>query len=115
MNQLIDHLEQLAHAQHGGSLPDDYELVVHVAFDNSGSEKRILWKYYFVDHRTRSLFWLRSFEVGLHLYAVFGDVRPAHFSVYTSANPPKSADHPLRTHARVLVLVCVFVFSIHHE
>ncbi|KZV69975.1 hypothetical protein PENSPDRAFT_651874 [Peniophora sp. CONT] len=81
VEQLVAYLQQLSQAQPAAPLPADYELVVQITFDKSEvtGEKGILWQYYYVDHKTRGLFWLRPFEVGEHLIAVCGEVFPAHF------------------------------------
>ncbi|KZV67868.1 hypothetical protein PENSPDRAFT_754574 [Peniophora sp. CONT] len=79
VEQLVIYLQQLLQAQPAAPPSADYELVVQITFDKSEVEKGILWQYYYVDHKTRSLFWLRPFEVGEHLTAVCGEVCPAHF------------------------------------
>ena len=86
MELLIDYLDRLLQAQAGTIvLPPDCELVVQVTFDGSEAEKRVLWQYYYVDPQTRSLFWLRPFDVGGDLEEVYGDVSPAHFSEFPTS------------------------------
>ena len=41
-------------------MPADWELVLELARD--GQTDRHVWAYYFVDHRTRALFWLHEHE-----------------------------------------------------
>ncbi|PIL31933.1 hypothetical protein GSI_06637 [Ganoderma sinense ZZ0214-1] len=41
-------------------LPEDYEIFITVAADNDGC------KYYFVDHTTRTVFWLEEIDPGRH-------------------------------------------------
>ena len=51
INQLIDE----------APMPADWELVLELTKDKQTDEP--LWKYYFVDHGTRALFWLHEYDM----------------------------------------------------
>ncbi|KZV67869.1 hypothetical protein PENSPDRAFT_687739 [Peniophora sp. CONT] len=82
----LDEVEELvAFLQHklavtpGVQLPDDYELVAQISHDDQEGEGIIRWEYYYVDHSTRSLFWLFPFEADAYLGEISGPLSPAHF------------------------------------
>ncbi|KAK7676771.1 hypothetical protein QCA50_020239 [Cerrena zonata] len=50
-------------------IPEDSELVLDLV---PGSNVKYAWCYYFVDHRTRSLFWVHEFDMSDHTYELLG-------------------------------------------
>jgi len=55
----------------------DYDLVLDIA---ETKDNKIIWKYYFVDHITRTLFWLRPYNMKNLLAAIPGAKEPGHIS-----------------------------------
>ena len=65
--------------QNGRQFPENYELVLDLGPSTSPEDERALtWRYYFVDHATKSVFWLRSVEMDDYLSEVKGMRSPAH-------------------------------------
>lgn len=79
---LVEHLDRLSETPSGSLLPSGCELVLQVTFEEWEGASSVIWQYYYVHHKTRSLFWLRDFEVGEYLGEILGPVSPAHFSAY---------------------------------
>lgn len=80
VEELIAFLEQTLQTMPGLHLPDDYELVAQVSYDDEDGERTIQWQYYYVDHHSRSLFWLFPFVADGYLGEISGPLSPAHFS-----------------------------------
>ncbi|VDC00131.1 unnamed protein product [Peniophora sp. CBMAI 1063] len=76
---LLAYLQQTLQCMPGIQLPPDYELVAQVAFEDEDGVKAIRWQYYFVDHRTRCLFWLFPLDADIYLTEICGPLSPAHF------------------------------------
>ncbi|KZV72130.1 hypothetical protein PENSPDRAFT_371506 [Peniophora sp. CONT] len=61
----------------GLPFPVQYELVIDID-TSEHDENEILWQYYYVDHTTRSIFWLRPHILWKELYAAKGAFSPDH-------------------------------------
>jgi hypothetical protein len=46
-------------------------------------DRKIIWQYYFVDHKTRTLFWLDHYDMTDLLCEVYGAWQPGHISGYS--------------------------------
>ena len=73
-------LQQTVDAMPSVELPEEYELVVQTRHDDEDGENTVRWEYYYVDHRSRCLFWLFPFEADDYLGEISGPLSPAHFS-----------------------------------
>ncbi|KAI0263353.1 hypothetical protein BC834DRAFT_886884 [Gloeopeniophorella convolvens] len=61
---------------------DDFDLVLDVAPHPGAPDGTIDWKYYFVDHHARVLFWLDAYDAGdALLYEVHGPSLPGHVRI----------------------------------
>ncbi|TFY82261.1 hypothetical protein EWM64_g1751 [Hericium alpestre] len=58
--QFIAHLDEILKL-YSKSLPPNYELVLEIEPWDDG-EFQLMWGYYYIDHDTRSQFWLEEFE-----------------------------------------------------
>lgn len=57
----------------------DYDLVLDII----KTDDETIWAYYYVDHKTRTLFWLHDYECGDTLLGeVDGARAPSHVSAY---------------------------------
>jgi hypothetical protein len=54
--------------------------------DGKTKEDKIIWQYYFVDHKTRTLFWLDYYDMTDLLCEVYGACQPGHISGYSSVH-----------------------------
>ena len=63
----------------GMSLPPERELVIEVGASES-SDDDLMWQYYFVDHATRTIFWLQRYILWKELEGMRGDLTPDHIS-----------------------------------
>ena len=61
----------------GLSLPEDCELVIDIV-SSQGDEDELLWYYYYVDHSSRSIFWIRRRFLWKEIEDVKGAVSPDH-------------------------------------
>ena len=62
---------------------NDYDLVLDIIKTGDESDDESIWAYYYVDHRTRTLFWLHFYECGDTLLGeVFGVKDASHVSAY---------------------------------
>jgi hypothetical protein len=57
-----------------------YDLVLDRVETKDG---KIIWQYYFVDHETKTLFWLNHYDMRNLLREVYGAVEPGHISGYS--------------------------------
>ncbi len=62
---------------------DDYDLVLDII--NMENDKTI-WAYYYVDHKTKTLFWLNFYECDRLLHEVPGAKEASHVSTYFSVH-----------------------------
>ncbi|KAI0263350.1 hypothetical protein BC834DRAFT_309446 [Gloeopeniophorella convolvens] len=63
---------------------DDYDLVLDVTTMKDSGE--IIWSYYYVDHKTRTLFWLQHYDASeTLLYEAFGIQEPGHMKLRLEA------------------------------
>ena len=58
-------------------MPDNYDLVIDVA---ETKDKTTILQYYYVDHDTRTLFWLDRYNMKPLLCSVLGAREPGHIS-----------------------------------
>jgi hypothetical protein len=61
----------------GEHIPDDYDLVIDRV---ETKEKKIIWQYYYVDHETKTLFWLEAYKMHELLHDVLGVEESSHIS-----------------------------------
>ena len=72
---------------------DEVEVVIHVDHRLKGESPEdvrvstLTWSYYMVDHRARSIFWLRKYDIDRALFDEIGFSSPDHASAYTSVPP----------------------------
>ena len=72
---LVDFLERRLKA-FGAEVPAEFDTVVQVEREQADDgEGRMLWQYYFVNHNTRALFWIRPYKLDDK------PSNPAHFSM----------------------------------
>jgi hypothetical protein len=57
-----------------------YDLVLDRVETKDG---KIIWQYYFVDHETKTLFWLNHYDMRNLLREVYGAGEPGHISGYS--------------------------------
>ena len=71
--------EKLAELEyHGKRFPTrDYDLVLDIV---ETKDKKTTRQYYFVDHNTRSLFWLELYDMSRLLDDILGAEEPGHIS-----------------------------------
>ena len=72
----LDHLFHETSPPDGKSVPTDYELVIEIA--SSDTDDELLWQYYYVEHASRSIFWLEDHLLWKELEAVKGILSPDH-------------------------------------
>jgi hypothetical protein len=59
----------------------DYDLVLDII---ETKDKKTIWQYYFVDHNTRTLFWLELYDMSHLLSDTLGVEEPGHISEWFS-------------------------------
>ncbi|KZV72698.1 hypothetical protein PENSPDRAFT_683442 [Peniophora sp. CONT] len=62
---------------HGYPIPASCELVIEIGTSDDNRED-ILWRYYYVDHATRAIFWLQQHILWKEVHAVQGAFSPDH-------------------------------------
>ncbi|KAI0044956.1 hypothetical protein FA95DRAFT_186460 [Auriscalpium vulgare] len=60
--------------------PEDYDLVVDLEPD--GGPEDFAWRYYYVDHKSRTPFWLHHVDMSQHISEMRGVTSPAHVKHY---------------------------------
>ncbi|KAI0315001.1 hypothetical protein OF83DRAFT_392027 [Amylostereum chailletii] len=87
------YLEDFLHSMDMSPPSDDCELVLEVSFSKEEGDS-IVWSYYYVDHRTKTLFWLRPFVADHIMTEILGFSSPDHFNMMTSntSTSPYSVD-----------------------
>jgi hypothetical protein len=86
--ELLD--EKLAELEyHGKPFPTgNYDLVLDIV---ETKDKKTIWQYYFVDHNTRTLFWLEIYDMSSLLSDTLGVEEPGHISEYFSVQHARSS------------------------
>jgi hypothetical protein len=83
MDKFIEKLQEKV-LHFGYSLnPGSYDLVLDRVETKDG---KIIWQYYFVNHKTRTLFWLDYYDMKRLLREVYGASEPGHISRYSSVH-----------------------------
>ena len=78
IDQFADYLEKYLEQARAELPSNDYEVVL----DIEEVEGIILWKYYYVDHDTRTLFWLRDHDAEDASREIYGLASPDHVAHY---------------------------------
>ncbi|KZV76406.1 hypothetical protein PENSPDRAFT_680079 [Peniophora sp. CONT] len=73
----LEHWRQCLQEDSNVSLPDGYELVIEIDAEKDINNK-LVWRYYYVDHATRSVFWLANITLWEELQSVKGNLSPDH-------------------------------------
>ncbi|KAH9958307.1 hypothetical protein BC827DRAFT_1220437 [Russula dissimulans] len=60
----------------------DYDIVLDIV---ETKDKKTNWKYYYVDHKTRTLFWLQPYDMSELMGAILGVKEPGHIKLRLEA------------------------------